>query len=400
MARLRHFAIVVKDLDESAAFYQKVFGLERVGEEHLEFGSGVYLSDGEVNLALLKYRSDAAAGVADSANFVGAHHFGFQVDDLDEVRNLIEANGGTFHFDLGDDETKVNFERKFKDPDGIIFDISQTGWLGTPGGVSDIIPPPRNKNSADNSAMQEPKGGSPTMALTTQSVLERIDQIHKEKPMYGHPLWTGMVENTFNLDQVRYLCKQHGGIPLHNQKYHGRLYVICPDPEWRELIAEVVYEESTGRIFSDGVSHHTLYLNYAKALGLGREEMYDPPYCGGVVAFQAYFEMICAKTFLEGVSSHMLAGEAAIPGLYGRIAGQLRKTFALDEKGVKYWTVHDTADAEHSDVGRRLLDQFATSQEDRQLVLKTVQQTIDIMHLMYDDIYRGVLELADKSAVE
>ena len=66
-----------------------------------------------------------------------------------------------------------------------------------------------------------------------------------------------MVENTFNLDQVRYLYKQHGGIPLHNQKYHGRLYVICPDPEWRELIAEVVYEESTGRIFSDGVSHHT-----------------------------------------------------------------------------------------------------------------------------------------------
>ncbi len=132
MARLRHFAIVVKDMEESAAFYQKVFGLERVGEEHLEFGSGVYLSDGEVNLALLKYRSDAAAGIAGSANFVGAHHFGFQVDDLDEVQNLIEANGGTFHFDLGDDEAKVNFERKFKDPDGIIFDISQTGWLGTP----------------------------------------------------------------------------------------------------------------------------------------------------------------------------------------------------------------------------------------------------------------------------
>jgi hypothetical protein len=25
----------------------------------------------------------------------------------------------------------VNFERKFKDPDGIIFDISEKGWLGT-----------------------------------------------------------------------------------------------------------------------------------------------------------------------------------------------------------------------------------------------------------------------------
>ena len=78
------------------------------------------------------------------------------------------------------------------------------------------------------------------MALTTENVLEAIEQIHKDKPMYGHPLWTGMVENTFNIEQVRYLCKQHGGIPLHNHRFHGRLYVICPDPEWRELIAEVV----------------------------------------------------------------------------------------------------------------------------------------------------------------
>ncbi len=236
------------------------------------------------------------------------------------------------------------------------------------------------------------------MALTTENVLEAIEQIHKDKPMYGHPLWTGMVENTFNLEQVRYLCKQHGGIPLHNQRYHGRLYVICPDPEWREMIAEVVYEESTGRMFANGVSHHKLYLNYAKSLGLEPEEMYDPPYCAGVIAFQAWFENICARSFLEGVSAHMLAGEAAIPGLYGRIAKQLQEKFGLSDEGVAYWIVHDTADAEHSDVGRRLLDRFATTEADRRLVLKAARQMIDVQHLMYDDIYRHVMDLADESA--
>ena len=128
MARLRHLAVVVRDLEESAAFYQEVFGLERVGEEHLEIGSGVYLSDGEINLALLKYKSDEAAGMSDSGAFIGPHHIGFQVDDLAEFQKRIEANGGKFHFDLGDDEEKTNFERKFKDPNGVIFDISQSGW--------------------------------------------------------------------------------------------------------------------------------------------------------------------------------------------------------------------------------------------------------------------------------
>jgi len=69
------------------------------------------------------------AGAA--GHFVGAHHFGFQVDDIAEVQQKIEAAGGTFFFDLGDDQEKENFERKFKDPDGIIFDISKKGWLGT-----------------------------------------------------------------------------------------------------------------------------------------------------------------------------------------------------------------------------------------------------------------------------
>jgi catechol 2,3-dioxygenase-like lactoylglutathione lyase family enzyme len=130
-ARLRHFAVVVKDLQKSATFYESVFGLKRVGEETLDFASAVYLSDGVVNLALLNYKGERGSGLSDAKNFVGPHHFGFQVDDLAEVQKRIEDAGGRFFFDLGNDAEKENFERKFRDPDGIIFDISKKGWQGT-----------------------------------------------------------------------------------------------------------------------------------------------------------------------------------------------------------------------------------------------------------------------------
>jgi len=128
-ARLRHFAIVVRDLERSARFYQNVFGFREVGREDLEIGSGIYLSDGYINLALLQYKSSAGSGLADPKGFVGAHHFGIQVDDLAQTQQRIEAAGGEFYFDLGNDANKYNFERKFKDPDGVIFDISKNGWL-------------------------------------------------------------------------------------------------------------------------------------------------------------------------------------------------------------------------------------------------------------------------------
>lgn len=130
MARLRHFAICVSDLERASRFYEEVFGLRRVGEETLPLGSGVYLSDGVVNLALLKLEGAYGAGGADASGFVGAHHFGFVVEDVDAMRARIEAAGGTFFFTLGDPQ-KMNFELKFKDPDGIVFDISRKGWLGT-----------------------------------------------------------------------------------------------------------------------------------------------------------------------------------------------------------------------------------------------------------------------------
>ena len=122
---------MVRDLEKSAQFYEKVFGLKRVGRDDLEFASGIYLSDGVINLALLNYKGKTGSGLDNASSFVGAHHFGFQVDDLEDTQQRIEANGGAFFFDLGNDAQKENFERKFKDPDGVIFDISEKGWVGT-----------------------------------------------------------------------------------------------------------------------------------------------------------------------------------------------------------------------------------------------------------------------------
>jgi catechol 2,3-dioxygenase-like lactoylglutathione lyase family enzyme len=133
MARLRHIAVVVKNLEKSAKFYEDVFEMKQVGREDLEIGSAIYMSDGVVNMALLNFAGkagSAASSLPEESGFVGAHHFGFQVDDLTETQRRIEQAGGKFYFDLGD-QRKGNFERKFKDPDGVMFDISQNGWLGT-----------------------------------------------------------------------------------------------------------------------------------------------------------------------------------------------------------------------------------------------------------------------------
>lgn len=71
MAKLRPVAISVPDSKRSAQFYQAVFGLRRIGTGKSPRATGVYLSDGVINLTLLKYRRDEAAGGERGKDYVG-----------------------------------------------------------------------------------------------------------------------------------------------------------------------------------------------------------------------------------------------------------------------------------------------------------------------------------------
>jgi len=129
-ARIRHIALSVKDIDATADFYEKAFGLKRSEKAEGRTAWRVYMSDGEVNLALLQYKSEVGSGLKDPNEFVGIHHFGFQCDDFEEQQKRIKKAGGKFFFDLGDPDDD-DFERKFKDPNGIIFDLNWKGWTMT-----------------------------------------------------------------------------------------------------------------------------------------------------------------------------------------------------------------------------------------------------------------------------
>jgi predicted enzyme related to lactoylglutathione lyase len=135
-ARIRHIALCVKDIKATADFYEQAFGLKRTPIREGATAWNCYLSDGEVNLALLQYKSEVGAGVP--KGFVGIHHFGFQCDDLPAQQEKVERAGGEFFFDLGEPEDD-GFERKFKDPNGIIFDINWKGWQLTRGKVKNAV---------------------------------------------------------------------------------------------------------------------------------------------------------------------------------------------------------------------------------------------------------------------
>jgi catechol 2,3-dioxygenase-like lactoylglutathione lyase family enzyme len=126
MAKLRHLALQVPDLEKAAEFYESCFELKRVLKTETEVGNAIMLSDGVMNLTLLNF-PEGTKGAVNGRDWAGLHHFGFVVDDFDKTQDMIEKKGGKFFFKLPA-LPGVDAETKFKDPNGVVFDVAEHDW--------------------------------------------------------------------------------------------------------------------------------------------------------------------------------------------------------------------------------------------------------------------------------
>ena len=124
----RHIAISVPDKAKTAKFYEETFGFERVSQSRV----ATRLSDGVMNITLLQFETEEDASDERGKDFVGLHHFGILVEDIETMKQSIEAHGGKHH-PGPTGHAPANAEHKFHDPNGIVFDISTHGWDGARG---------------------------------------------------------------------------------------------------------------------------------------------------------------------------------------------------------------------------------------------------------------------------
>ena len=139
MAKIRHIAIATQNEEATAKFYIDVFGLSQVGKIDIPAVSGYFLTDGAINVAILHFKNDQVAGTERGKEWTGIHHIGFQVDSLEEIAEKIAAAGGCPREDinhalgfLNGPVGHGNAEFRYSGPDGVTFDVSRTGWVGTP----------------------------------------------------------------------------------------------------------------------------------------------------------------------------------------------------------------------------------------------------------------------------
>lgn len=114
MAKIRHLAIKTKDPKRLAKFYEDVFDMKAI---HSEENGAIYMSDGYLTLALLRNRGEATPS--------GINHFGFSVDDVEEIQAKLEKYDEPMTVRPSN---RPFAEHRAMDPDGNLFDVSVHGY--------------------------------------------------------------------------------------------------------------------------------------------------------------------------------------------------------------------------------------------------------------------------------
>ena len=140
MAQIKHIAIATQDADATAKFYKDVFGMREIAKLDSPNAKGYYLSDGNINFAILDFQNDQVAGAEYGKTYSGIHHIGFEVESLEEIAEKMKAADSAPRDDINQalgvgmpGAHNANVEVKYGGPDGVILDVSETGWVGTRG---------------------------------------------------------------------------------------------------------------------------------------------------------------------------------------------------------------------------------------------------------------------------
>lgn len=184
-----------------------------------------------------------------------------------------------------------------------------------------------------------------------------IDSKVAERAMLKHPFYQAWTEGRLPLGTLRSYARQY----FHHVEAFPRavsaVHSACPDRDGRRMLAENLAEEEG--IEKGKQDHATLWLMFASGLGESEAAVRLQKLNPETSALIETFRRLSHKSYASGLGA-LYAYESQFPEVAkAKIEGLVDRYGISDEKTLRFFSVHETADVEHSSVCAALLDRLS-----------------------------------------
>jgi pyrroloquinoline-quinone synthase len=160
------------------------------------------------------------------------------------------------------------------------------------------------------------------------------------------------------------------------------VHANCPLLPVRQQLLENLLEEERG-----ADNHPELWLRFAEALGVQREEVAAAAPLPETAALVETFRTLTReRSYLAGVTA-LLAYEAQVPEVAVTKIDRLKRFYGIaDQRGLAFFQVHVQADHYHAETGWQILRAHLGPEQTKE-VLNSCEQALDALWGMLDGVY-------------
>lgn len=197
------------------------------------------------------------------------------------------------------------------------------------------------------------------MLRTTSS---RIDAAVRDRAMLSHPFYQAWNAGALTQSVLRDYARQY----FHHVEFFPRavsaVHSNCPDRDGRWMLAEnLAEEEGLGQGKDD---HSSLWLAFAEGLGASEADVRAAALEPETRDLIDTFRRLSRQSYAAGLGA-LYAYESQLPAVAAtKIEGLERFYGVSDERTIKFFAVHETADVEHAAVCRDLLNRLPAEEQD------------------------------------
>lgn len=188
------------------------------------------------------------------------------------------------------------------------------------------------------------------------STAARIDAAVSAHAMLAHPFYQAWSAGQLTQDMLRAYAKQYFHHVEAFPQAVSATHANCPDREGRRLLAENLAEEEG--VEAGKTDHATLWLDFAAAMGASEAEVRAVARNPETQALIDTFRRLSRQSYAAGLGA-LYAYESQLPAVATtKIEGLDRFYGVTDAAAIRFFSVHEQADVEHSAVCRTLLDRL------------------------------------------
>jgi pyrroloquinoline-quinone synthase len=200
-----------------------------------------------------------------------------------------------------------------------------------------------------------------------------LESLGAEMSLLKHPFYQQWTAGTLSPQRLRNYAIQYYRHVAAFPRYLSAMHSRCDDLETRQALLENLIDEERG-----AENHPELWLKFAQALGVSRDEMLAAEPLPAATALVETFDRLSRDLPLAAGLSALYVYESQVAEVATAKIDGLRRFYgfahdtsdATAASGVKFFTVHRDADPYHAQAVAQLIERHDTRPEDGTIALE------------------------------